>query len=166
MIGLAPLPRTRCGEVLHLELGEGQQDFVHPIADMVREDRPGVDFHVIRAGTQAVGFFKTDIGYADRHGFARPGEPGLRGMLIGAQYQGRGYGKAAMAALPGYLARFLPKHDAVLLTVNCRNPTALRVYLSGGWLDTGATYEGGNSGPQHILRLSLPKPSAAPEPSD
>ena len=157
MIILAPLPRDRVGDVLHLELAKNQRAFVHPIADMVREDTPGVAFHVIRAEDEAVGFFKTDLEYADRHDFAAPGEPGIRGMLIGAQYQGRGYGKTTMAVLPGYLRRALPGAQSVLLTVNCHNPAARHVYLSGGWLDTGAFDDGGNSGPQHILRLPLPE---------
>ncbi len=155
MITLAPLAPERVGEVLHLRLAAGQEAFVHPIADMVRETTPGVAFHVVRAGTEAVGFFKTDRDYAERHDFAPPGMPGLRGMLIGAQYQGRGHGKAAIAALPDYLRGHFPERAAVMLTVNCRNAPARHVYLAGGWVDTGAIYSGGNSGPQHILRLDL-----------
>jgi RimJ/RimL family protein N-acetyltransferase len=155
MITLAPLPRDRVGEVLHLELGSDQRDFVHPIAEMVREDTAGVAFHVIRAGAEAVGFFKTDRFYAGRHDFAGPGEPGLRGMLIGAQYQGRGHGRAAMAALPDYLRGALPGARSVVLTVNLRNGAAQRLYLAGGWQDSGTLYLGGNSGPQTVLRLAL-----------
>ncbi len=155
MITLAPLPRDRVGEVLHLELAADQHDFVHPIAEMVRENVPGVEFHVIRAGAEAVGFFKTDRFHAVRPDFALPGEPGLRGMLIGAQYQGRGHGKAAMAALPAYLRTALPGARSVVLTVNLRNGAARHVYLSGGWQDTAALHAGGDSGPQTVLRLAL-----------
>lgn len=155
MITLAPLARVRVDEVLHLRLAGGQAAFVHPIADMVRETTPGVAYHVVRAGAEAVGFFKTDRDYADRHDFAPAGVPGLRGMLIGAQYQGRGFGKAAIAALPAYLRGQFPVAGSILLTVNCRNAPARHVYLAGGWVDTGAIYSGGNSGPQHILRLDL-----------
>ncbi|MEI2807887.1 GNAT family N-acetyltransferase [Albidovulum sp.] len=155
MIALAPLPRGRVGEVLHLELAPDQRDFVHPIAEMVREDTAGVAFHIIRAGAVAVGFFKTDRFYAERHPFARPGEPGLRSMLIGAQYQGCGHGKAAMAVLPAYLRKALPGARSAVLTVNLRNGAARHVYLAGGWEDTGTLHAGGNSGPQTVLRLAL-----------
>ncbi|MCB2110114.1 MAG: GNAT family N-acetyltransferase [Defluviimonas sp.] len=155
MITIAPLPRDRTEEVLHLELGPGQGAFVHPIADMVTEATPGVAFHVIRDGDLAVGFFKTDCGYCERHDFAPKGAPGLRGFLIGFQYQGRGYGRAAMRALPAYLRRLLPDAEAVYLTVNCANPVARHAYVSGGWEDTGTLYHGGSSGPQAVLRLAL-----------
>ncbi len=108
-----------------------------------------------RDGGEVVGFFKTDRDYAKRHDFAPPGIPGLRGMLIGAQYQGKGYGRAVMAALPAYLAGVFPGKSAILLTVNCTNPLARHVYLAGGWRDTGALYQGGRTGPQHILQLDL-----------
>lgn len=156
MIALAPLPHDRVADVLHLLVGAGQDIFVHPIAEMVTDRVPGVAFHAARRdGGEVVGFFKTDRDYAERHDFAPPGIPGLRGMLIGAQYQGKGYGRAVMAALPAYLAGVFPGKSAILLTVNCTNPLTRHVYLAGGWRDTGALYQGGRTGPQHILQLDL-----------
>lgn len=98
-------------------------------------------------------FFKIDRGMG-RNDFARAGELGLRGLLVGAQYQGLGYGTAAFAALPAYLAE---RYDSVsvVLTVNCRNTLAHHVYVRGGWIDEGELYLGGRAGPQHVLRLPL-----------
>jgi len=155
VISLSPLPHARAAEVLHLEVADHQRAFVHPIADMVQETTRGVAMHVIRWNGAAIGFFKTDATYAERYDFAAEGEIGIRGVLIGAQYQGLGYGKAAMAALPGYLGQAFPEAGAAVLTVNCTNPTARRVYEASGWRDTGALYLGGNAGPQHIYRMEL-----------
>jgi GNAT superfamily N-acetyltransferase len=155
VITLAPLPRADAGQVLHLTLGLGQDAFVGKISDMVGDPNPLADFHCILHGDQAVGFFKIDRGYAPDHDFAEDGAFGLRGFLIGAQYQWRGYGAAALRALPGYLAAQYPAQTQFYLTVNCDNGVAHRSYLQNGWTDLGALYHKGRSGPQHILRLSL-----------
>ena len=155
MIRLAPLPRGDAFQVLHLKAAPDQLAFIGPIEDMVREDTPGVAMHVILAGDEVVGFFKTDATYAQRHDFAQPDEPGIRGMLIGKQYQHRGYGSAAMTQMPGYLRHLFPQAETAILTVNCNNPGAIKAYVLGGWHDTGELYHGGRSGPQHIYRLRL-----------
>lgn len=153
MIQIADLPRDRVDEVLHLALGPGQADFVGTIGDMVKDPLPARDFHVVRDGAEPVGFFKIDRDYAPTHAFAEVHGWGLRGLLIGAQYQGRGLGRALLAALLGYLAGRYPGQTLYYLTVNCRNTRAHSAYLSGGWTDTGGLYHGGSSGPQNILRL-------------
>ena len=156
MIRIADLPRDRVGEVLHLARAPGQADFVGAIGDMVEGPFPARDFHVVREGPEVVGFFKIDRDYAPSHDFAEPHGWGLRGLLIGAQFQGRGIGRAVLATLPTYLAHRYPGQTLYYLTVNCRNEIACRAYLSGGWRDEGGVYLGGSAGPQHILRLDLP----------
>ena len=159
MIAIAPLPADQTQDVLHLELQAWQQGFVHPISQMVQEINADVDFHIIRKHDQVVGFFKTDRAYDQAHEFAKTGELGLRGFLIGAQFQKQGIGRATMAALPRYLRKIYPDQPTVVLTVNCKNPAALRAYLGGGFRDEGEIYHGGNAGAQHILRLALPEPA-------
>lgn len=156
MIQIADLPRDRVDEVLHLALGPGQADFVGSIGDMVKDPLPARDFHVVRDGSEVVGFFKIDRDYAPSHDFAEPHGWGLRGLLIGAQYQGRGLGRALLAALPAYLRMRYPGRTLYYLTVNCRNARAYKAYLAGGWTDAGRLYLKGRAGPQNILRLDQP----------
>ncbi|MGI3183487.1 GNAT family N-acetyltransferase [Nioella aestuarii] len=156
MITISDLPRDRGAEVSHLALGPGQADFVGVIDNMVKDPSPDRDFHAVREGDTVVGFFKIDRGYAPFHDFAQAHGWGLRGLLIGAQYQGLGLGRAMLAVLPGYLRARYPSQRLYYLTVNCRNTRAYSAYLSGGWMDAGALYHGGSSGPQHILQLDLP----------
>lgn len=155
MIHLAPLPHRDAAQVAHLHLPADQQSFVGHIRAMTDEQTPLIDFHAIWEDTTAVGFFKIDRGYAQSYDFAHANEPGLRGLLIGGQFQGRGLGRAFTAALPGYLRHQYPNTPSVVLTVNCKNKRAHHTYVSGGWTDTGTLYHGGPSGPQHILRLLL-----------
>ena len=121
---------------------------------MVGEARPSVELHQIRAGDDVVGFFKIDRAYGEDSGLAGPKDTGLRGMLIGHQYQRRGYGRAALAALPDYLRRTYPALGRVRLRVFRTNAVARDLYLSSGWRGTGETSEG-RCGPQHILELTL-----------
>lgn len=156
MITIADLPRDRVEDVLHLTLGPGQEDFVGTIDEMVTDALPCRDFHVAREGSEVIGFFKIDRDYAPSHDFAEPHGWGLRGLLIGAQYQGRGLGRALLAALPAYLSARYPGQRLYYLTVNCRNARAYKAYLAGGWTDAGRLYLKGRAGPQNILRLDLP----------
>ena len=152
---LAPLPPERRAEAAHLTLAPDQDPFIGDVAVLLAESSETVDMHAFWADDTLVGVFKIDRAYPETYRFAAPGELGLRGFMVGKQVRGPGYARAALAALPGYLAA---TYDAavVLLTVNCRNPVALRAGTSGGWTDTGALYHGGAAGPQRILRLALP----------
>lgn len=146
---------------MHLDLLPEQASFVAPIEQMIGEIDPSVDFHIGSAAGEPVAFFKIDRDYPskistaplDACGF-EPGDLGLRGMLVGQQFQGRGYGKAVMAQLKPYLSGLYTARR-VFLTVNCRNGAAIHLYKSGGWEDTGQLYLGGRAGPQHIFRLTL-----------
>lgn len=158
---LSPLSRGETSRILHLALLPEQASFVAPIEQMTAEVDPTVDFHIGIAADEPVAFFKIDRDYPsklnqaplDACGFA-PGDLGLRGMLVGQQFQGRGYGKAVMAQLKSYLSAQYQARQA-FLTVNCRNPAAIHLYRNGGWEDTGQLYLGGRAGPQHIFRLTL-----------
>lgn len=152
-VTLGPLPRDRTDLVMHLTLPEDQQVFGGDIRETAADTDPEVDFHVIRAGGDIVGFFKIERAYGARYDFAPEGALGLRMLQVDTGAQGLGIGSAAFAALPGYLATQYPGRDECWLTVNCRNPRARHVYLKGGWEDTGALYHGGAAGPQHIMRL-------------
>lgn len=155
MITLARLDADDAARLLHLQLGTGQQRFVHPIGDMVGERRDGVNFHVIARDGEVVGFFKIDHPVDRPAPYVRADEAVLRGFLIGAQFQGQGIVRAAMASFGAHIRAAYPGLKSVVLTVNTANPAAVRTYLGGGFDDAGELFHGGRSGPQHVLRLTL-----------
>ncbi|KAA3519740.1 GNAT family N-acetyltransferase [Agrobacterium vitis] len=156
---LAPLARD--DRALHLSLPLEQQIFAGPIENVIDDNDQTVDFHIGSVSDDPICFFKIDRDYHARlsgfdlaeHGF-QPGDLGLRALIVGSQFQGKGYGTAAMAALPAYLARHYPARHC-FLTVNLRNPAAISLYTKSGWQDTGQTYLGGKAGPQILMRLEL-----------
>jgi RimJ/RimL family protein N-acetyltransferase len=79
----------------------------------------------------------------------------LRAFLVDARFQGRGIATRALAALPDFVAERLPGIHRIVLSVNVRNPVAIRTYHRAGFADTGALYHGGAAGPQHVLELWL-----------
>ena len=141
--------------VSHLQVGEGQGDFVASPALRLQGIGPLEDPWAILQGDDVVGFLVIDRGYCAQHDFADAGDLGLRSVLIDAGRQGQGLGQAAMQGLAGLMAAQYPEASALVLTVNCRNTGARAVYLKSGFTDTGALYHGGRSGPQHILRMTL-----------
>ncbi|MVA24496.1 hypothetical protein V6582_05620 [Agrobacterium vitis] len=114
-LSLAPLAREDRARVLHLSLPPDQQIFAGSIEKVVDDNDQTVDFHIGSVSDEPVCFFKIDRDYNARlsgvdlaeHGF-QPGDLGLRALIVGSQFQGTGYGTAAMAALPAYLARHYP----------------------------------------------------------
>lgn len=155
MITLEPLGRDGYDRVAHIAVTPQQEPFCGTIPGHFQADEPGCDFHLIARDGRAVGFFKIDRAYPAAYDFAEPGELGLRGVMLDAREQGKGSGKAAMRALGPYVAGRYPNAKSLVLTVNQVNPLARAVYLSAGFVDTGALHHGGRIGPQHILRLAL-----------
>ena len=155
MIEIRKMAAADLPAVQALRVAPAQGAFVDPIAQTLDQLKPGEDCHVVVAEAAIVGFFIVDRDYASRFDFAIAGELGLQEYFIDARCQGKGYGKATILALPGYLAQEYPGRTSMVLTVNCRNRIAYDIYLAGGFEDTGALYGVGCSGPQHILRLSL-----------
>ena len=156
-IEIAPLPKSDRAAVLHITLPPDQQIFGGDIAVESADDDPETDFHVLRHAGRIAGFFKIERAYGARYDFAPEGALGLRMLQIDASAQGKGLGKALFAELPDYLSATYPRAAECWLTVNCRNPRARHVYLTGGWEDTGELYLDGGAGPQHIMRLILPR---------
>ncbi|UGQ14587.1 GNAT family N-acetyltransferase [Yinghuangia sp. ASG 101] len=130
----------------------GRASATLPVADL---DPFRTPYAVVHDG-HAVGFGVLDVrGYPDEVA----GEPlpavVLRSFYIGARWQGRGLGGAAIRELPRVAAKLAPDAGVLLLTVNVRNAGAVRAYLAGGFVDEGRLYMGGDAGPQHVLRHEL-----------
>jgi RimJ/RimL family protein N-acetyltransferase len=84
-----------------------------------------------------------------------PADVLLRGFLVDAAVQGRGIAGRALTRLPSFVAEHAPGARRIVLTVNTRNPAAIRAYRKAGFLDRGQLYHGGAHGPQHVLELAL-----------
>jgi len=60
----------------------------------------------------------------------------IGGLVIGAEHQGKGYGRAAMEALLDYLAE-QPGYREAALSCDPENTVARRLYASLGFVETG-----------------------------
>lgn len=143
--------------VRRLAMKEEQNRYVSPIKKMLDKLEPGEECHLLEVDKEIVGFFIIDGNYWQKYEFSERGEIGLLGYFVDAKHQGKGLGKAGVKALKGYLESSYPTAKAVVLTVNCKNPRAIRSYLTGGFEDTGQKYYGGRAGPQYIMRMRLSK---------
>jgi RimJ/RimL family protein N-acetyltransferase len=109
----------------------------------------------ILADGEPAGFFVLHRGPAAGILAPEPRDVLLRAFLVDARFQGRGIATRALAALPDFVAAHLPGIHRIVLSVNVRNPVAIRTYQRAGFADTGALYHGGVSGPQHVFELWL-----------
>ncbi|MDB6049505.1 MAG: family acetyltransferase [Pseudomonas sp.] len=78
----------------------------------------------------------------------------LHALQIDRRMQGQGLGKACLQALPETTRRVWPDIRQLMLSVDEDNTTALGLYLSQGWVDTGEAYRG-RIGYERRLALNL-----------
>ncbi|MFC4765405.1 GNAT family N-acetyltransferase [Dyella koreensis] len=158
-IRVAPVDATLRSAVLGLQVQPEQYAYVSPIdvslADA--EQCPASTPMAILLENMPVGYYRIEHSartVADRD-FDVPAL-GLRSFFIDTRWQGRGFGAAALEALRIDLATRHPDARLLVLTVNCRNLAALALYQRTGFVDSGALYHGGRSGPQHLMWRPLP----------
>ena len=133
-----------------LAVASGQMQYVDPMPLTLKTTALQRDNFVIETGTEIAGFFQIKTRTPD---YIRQPLLELCQVVIDQKYQGRGIGSRFIQCLPELLKREYPAAPGVVLTVNCRNKMAHHVYAAGGFYDTGEIYEGGPSGPQHIMTM-------------
>lgn len=145
--------------LLGLRVLPAQRDWIGAIADLLDDVAlcPGSEPMAILHGVTPVGYYRIEPSARSVAGrdFERPAL-GLRAFFIDADWQGRGFGALALAALIADAADRHRQARLLVLTVNCSNPIAVQLYFRAGFVDSGARYHGGRSGPQHLLLRSLP----------
>ena len=158
MIGkvtLSPLTPDLAEPLRNVRVAEDQVVFSGQPFEVIDNPEHDLDIHAILLNGQVVGMFRIDNSYHRTYPFARPETPGLRTFLIDQTMQGRGIATACCKQLRSYLSDHYTQATAVFLTVNLRNPAARKVYLAGGFVDTGDEWPHGEAGPQNILKLDL-----------
>jgi len=70
-------------------------------------------------------------------------------LMVGQQFQGKGYGRAAMEALIAHL-RAVPGYSAILISFVPGNEAAQSLYAGLGFVDTGEIEDG-----ERVYRLAL-----------
>ncbi len=155
MITIRKMNLTDKEKVLKLKIKDDQHAFVSPIENIITKKKPNDDFHLILYDYEISGFFIIDRDYYKKYNFSNENEIGLLGYFIDKNFQGKGIGKNACLKLKEYLSRIYPLKQKVVLTVNAKNPSAIKTYLAGGFIDTKEFYYGGRSGPQHIFKMKL-----------
>jgi RimJ/RimL family protein N-acetyltransferase len=156
-VRLAPVAPELRARLLALGARPDQERFAGRLADTLpaAEADPDRTPVAILADGEPAGFFVLHRGPAAGVLAPEPRDVLLRAFLVDAAFQGRGIATRALAALPDFVAATLPGIHRIVLSVNVRNPVAIRTYRRAGFADTGALYHGGASGPQHVFELWL-----------
>ncbi|MDB1123772.1 GNAT family N-acetyltransferase [Vibrio algarum] len=141
--------------LMELEIDPSQETFVSGFGDLYKNRAPEQDFYVVNEGKELLGFFVIDKAFDKKFTFAEKNELGLRNLVIGKQYQGKGYGTLAMKRLLVYVYGAYSDSSSICLTVNKKNIHAYRCYEKAGFIDTDTFYFGGDAGPQHIMRKKI-----------
>ncbi|WP_322895131.1 MULTISPECIES: GNAT family N-acetyltransferase [unclassified Yoonia] len=154
-VTIAPMTPATQNALREISVTPEQVNFSGQPTEVIDLDEPLIDIHVIHYGDQVAGMFRIDRGFHLHHRFAASTTYGLRTFLVDHRLQGRGIARECCGQLHRYLSARYPAAEAIMLTVNLLNPGARKVYLAGGFIDTGAQYMDGGFGPQHILKLPL-----------
>ncbi|KZN14269.1 MULTISPECIES: GNAT family N-acetyltransferase [Marinomonas] len=155
MIHIEKMTTKHVGRVIDLNVLPDQQRFVGPMTDSLALANAQVRPYIICDQEDIVGFFIVDTVFSQSHDFADSHDLGLRKFFIDQAYQGKGFAGQALRALDDHLEEAYPRYKRIFLTVNCLNIAAKACYEKAGFKDTQTLYEGGPSGPQHIMVKSL-----------
>jgi diamine N-acetyltransferase len=135
---LEPVDRSNHKKLFHMQLRPEQVTFVTPPRWTLARCYVkffGEDFehlpHLIRAGDEVVGYATTacDPNSADNYW--------IDDIMIAAEHQGKGYGRAAMVEVLKMIVARYPRCTAVQLTCFRANATAEALYRSLGFEPTG-----------------------------
>ena len=138
MIELRPITEDNFIDAFNLALAPGQERFVsHPVRSLAQA-------YVYRDQCQPFGIFAEGrmVGYVMViYDYDVP-EYDIWHMMIDQSAQGRGYGRAALEAVLGYIrTKPFGDSDQAALTCNRDNPAARRLYESMGFAATGVEDE-------------------------
>lgn len=145
MITFLPLTPDDLPRVAHIAVHPDQVTFSGTIQRAFDSPTPDMDAYAIQHGGAVVGFFRIDRAYSQIHSFAPSTALGLRTVMVDASRQGMGIGRSLCQMLPAYLREHYPRACSLWLTVNLRNPGAVRAYVKGGFVDTGEHWLGGDA---------------------
>lgn len=156
-VRLAPVHPDLRTALLRLAPRPEQERFAGRLAEALpaAEADPEREPVAILEGDEPVGFFVLHRGPGAGVLAPEPRDVLLRAFLVDAAAQGRGIATRALARLPDFVAERLPGARRIVLSVNLRNPVAIRTYARAGFADTGELYHGGAAGPQHVFELWL-----------
>lgn len=158
-IRVVPVDLALRPALLRLRVLPAQLDYVGAIDSLLADVAlcPGSEPMAIMHGDTPVGYYRieTNARSVATRDFAVP-TLGLRAFFIDTDWQRRGFGTLAVAALITDLAERHPQARLLVLTVNRNNHAALRLYQRAAFHDSGELYHGGRSGPQHLLLRVLP----------
>ncbi|BFM50768.1 GNAT family N-acetyltransferase [Marinomonas sp. THO17] len=155
MTHIEKMTTKHVGRVIDLKVLPEQQRFVGKMTDILSLANAQVRPYIICDQDEIVGFFLLDTVFSQTHDFAGTHDLGLRKFFIDQAYQGKGFASQALQGLDDYLVTEYSRYKRLLLTVNCLNTAAKVCYEKAGFKDSQTLYEGGPSGPQHIMIKSL-----------
>lgn len=156
MISITKYTSVRQTETYQLSVKPEQAAFTaSDLKSVIESLQSYEDGHLILHHDTVVGFFLLDTEYSKHYQFNDQNAIGVRSLLIDHRYQGHGFGRLAMAALPDYVREHYSAFNAIQLTVNCRNSTAYTCYLKANFKALEERYYGGPVGPQYVMQYDL-----------
>lgn len=155
LIRIEKMTTKHVGRVIDLKVLPEQQRFVGPVVDILALVNAQIRPYIICDQDEIVGFFILDTVFSQSHDFADIHDLGLRKFFIDQAYQGKGFARQALQCLDDHLVEEYARYKHIFLTVNCLNTAAKACYEKAGFKDTQTLYEGGPSGPQHIMIKSF-----------
>jgi diamine N-acetyltransferase len=145
-ITLRDVTRDNWLECVRLKVAEDQQRYVASNAVSLAQSKyePECVPLAVYDGETMVGFV---MYHPEDYGLSKLWF--IERLMVGQQYQGKGYGRAAMEGLIAHL-KAIPGYAAILISFIPVNTAADRLYSSLGFTDTGEIEEG-----EIVYRLPL-----------
>lgn len=156
-VHVLPVDAALAPRVAVLRMAPGQYPYVGEIAFNVADARrdPMSEAMAVMTGDRAIGFYRLDLAPRAVIGRALSAPHlGLRSMLLDRDWQGRGFGGAALRACCDDVRRRHPDRRWLALLVDCGNHAAVAAYRRAGFRATGERRPVG-AWPQQVMLRRL-----------
>ncbi|MDQ0268141.1 GNAT family N-acetyltransferase [Cytobacillus purgationiresistens] len=140
-------------ELNHFELSEEQLQFSSLPKDSLN-NASGRHPIVITNYGRAVGFFLLHLSDRVKNYSSNPKALLLTALAINQKYQGKGFAKQGMLALPYLVKENFSTYNEVILVVDEKNLSAKWLYEKAGFKDTGER-RNGRIGQEWLMSLSI-----------
>jgi len=150
-VTLTPVTRENWLEALALQVKQEQSNFVPTAAVSLAKVHIKPDGDEVEYVPFAIYHEETMVGFM-MHAFEENTTDmyWINGFFIDSRYQGKGYGKAALQSMIGYIRSRFAQCKEIRLTVYPNNVNAYHLYRSAGFVETGE-----RMGDELILRMPV-----------
>ena len=159
MVKLVTINTDNCKDLLNVEPLPEQKQYSCSGKELILEiNDKNTRIYGIYVHNIIVGCFYLDLNDITFKEYSNKQYCTLKALTIDAKKQKQGFAKLGLQQLLSEFSTLHPEYKEILLSVisvNCKNQPAIKLYENVGFTGADKLYLGGKAGPQHVYTFSF-----------